>query len=55
VQTFTVRFKTGDTQSLDAISYEIDGEALMFLDHTGSLVAFFDFTFVDDWEPKLPG
>jgi hypothetical protein len=53
-RTFTVRFKSGDTQPVIATSYHAEADALVFLNETKEMVALFDLTEVADWSPKLP-
>lgn len=53
-RTFTVRFKSGDTQPVVAASYIADGDALIFLSESKELVALFDLTEIAEWNPRLP-
>jgi len=53
-RTFTVRFKSGDTQPVVAASYHAEANALIFLNTSKELIALFDLTEVADWDPKLP-
>jgi hypothetical protein len=40
-------------QPVDADSYVIDGETLIFLRSDNELAAFFDISVVVDWKPRL--
>jgi hypothetical protein len=53
-RTFTVRFKSGDTQPVVAASYRAEADALIFLNASKEIVALLDLTEVADWDPKLP-
>lgn len=50
---FTVRLKGEETQPVDAESYIVDDQTLIFLRSDGDLSAFFDMSVVVDWEPRL--
>ena len=54
-QEFAVQFKSGDTQPVTAFTYVVDGEALIFLNESSELVAFFDLAEVADWSPRFAG
>jgi hypothetical protein len=50
---FTVQLIGEKTQPVDADSYVVDAEALIFLRSDNELAAFFDMSVVVDWEPRL--
>jgi hypothetical protein len=50
---FTVRLKGPEIQPVQAESYIVDGETLVFFRPGGEIAALFDMSVVVDWEPKL--
>ena len=49
---FTVTYKSGDVEPIEAEGYVIDGEALVFLSAGREIAALFDINFVQQWEPR---
>jgi hypothetical protein len=50
---FTVQLTGNEIQPVDADSYVVDGETLIFLRSDDQLAAFFDMSVVVDWSPRL--
>jgi hypothetical protein len=48
----TVRLQGFEVQPVEADSYVMDGEALVFLTSGGEIAALFHMSIVEDWEPK---